>query len=168
MTGLIAVGAYISIPLPASPVPVVLQNFFVLLAGVSLGPLWGSLSVLVYLGIGAIGLPVFAGGAGGLAVFAGPTGGYLVGFLPAALLAGLISHFAEPKLWKDALAAATGALAIYALGLPWLKVATGLDWPGTLAAGLLPFVVGDVLKVIAAVGVGTGLRRLFDRFEGPG
>ena len=86
-TALMILGAYIRIPI--GPVPVTLSSFFVLLAGVILGSGWGTASVGIYLLLGALGLPVFTAG-GGLALFAGPTGGYLLGFLPAAFLAGFI------------------------------------------------------------------------------
>ncbi len=87
----VAVGAFIAIPLPFSPVPIVLQNFFILLMALVLGPRMGTASVALYLLIGALGLPVFAGGKGGFAHFYGPTGGYLVSFLLSAWITGVIS-----------------------------------------------------------------------------
>ena len=89
---LIACGAYLAIPIPISPVPIVLQNLFVLLAGLLLGGRWGLASVGIYLLAGAVGLPVFTGGKGGVAHFFGPTGGYLVGFAASVFVAGLIAH----------------------------------------------------------------------------
>jgi biotin transport system substrate-specific component len=85
-------GAFISIPLPAIPVPVVLSNLFAVLAGLLLGPYWGGFSVFLYLVIGALGFPVFSGGTSGLAHFAGPAGGYLAGYLLAAVMAGFIAR----------------------------------------------------------------------------
>jgi len=90
MAALIAVGAYIAIPIPIVPVPIVLQNLFVLLAGLLLGSRWGLASMGLYLLAGSIGLPVFSGGRGGLAHFLGPTGGYLIGFAVEAWLVGFI------------------------------------------------------------------------------
>ena len=87
---LIAVGAYIKIPIPFSPVPITLQVFFIFLAGAMLGARWGTLSVIVYLLLGIVGLPVFSGGASGLGVLLGPTGGYLIGFVVAAFLVGTL------------------------------------------------------------------------------
>jgi len=87
----IAVGAFIAIPLPLSPVPIVLQNFFILLIALVLGPRMGTASVALYLLLGALGLPVFAGGKGGLAHFFGPTGGYLAGFLLSAWVTGVLA-----------------------------------------------------------------------------
>ncbi|RZW12719.1 MAG: biotin transporter BioY, partial [Desulfobulbaceae bacterium] len=88
MATLTAVGAYIAIPI--GPVPIVLQNLFVMLAGLLLGGRWGLTSVGVYLLAGAVGLPVFAGGTGGIGKFIGPTGGYLLGFAAAAYVIGKI------------------------------------------------------------------------------
>ncbi len=89
---LVGVGAFISIPLPFTPIPIGLQTLFVLLTGLVLGPLWGASAIVLYLLVGLLGLPVFAAGTGGPAHLAGPTGGYLLGFLPAAVVAGLIAR----------------------------------------------------------------------------
>lgn len=87
---LITAGALVAIPLPGTPVPIVLQNAFVVLTGLVLAPAWAALTVGVYLLLGAIGLPVFAGATGGLAHFAGPTGGFLVGYLPAVFVTAIV------------------------------------------------------------------------------
>jgi biotin transport system substrate-specific component len=96
---LISAGAFVSVPLPFSPVPIVLQNFFVVLAGLVLGPLWGAFSVALFLLAGALGVPVFAGASGGIAVFARPTGGFLLGYLPGAFLSGLLAG--SPQVLKE-------------------------------------------------------------------
>lgn len=155
---LTAVGAYLSIPV--GPVPIVLQNLFVMLAGLLLGRRGGVASVGLYLLAGACGLPVFAGGSGGLARFFGPTGGYLIGYLPAVWVIGRISETSRPRALRDGLALIAGCLVLYACGLAWLKVLTGMDWPQTLAAGMLPFLPGDALKVLAAVALAKTLRPL--------
>ena len=97
LAALTAAGAYLAIPI--GPVPIVLQNLFVFLSGLLLGPRWGVASVGVYLLAGVLGLPVFAGGVGGIGRFAGPTGGYLLGFLPAVYVIGLISKKEEKKFY---------------------------------------------------------------------
>jgi biotin transport system substrate-specific component len=155
---LTAVGAYLSIPV--GPVPIVLQNLFVMLAGLLLGRRGGVASVGLYLLAGACGLPVFAGGSGGLARFFGPTGGYLIGYLPAVWVIGRISETSRPRALRDGLALIAGCLVLYACGLAWLKVLTGMDWPQTLATGMLPFLPGDALKVLAAVALAKTLRPL--------
>lgn len=156
---LMAAGAYIRVPV--GPVPIVLTSMFLLLAGTVLGPIAGSLSVLVYLIIGTIGIPVFAGGSGP-AVFAGPTGGYLIAYIPAVFVCGLISHdtgslsrSAFP--YRDILAVIAGTLLLYAVGVPWLKWRLGLSWHKALTAGMLPFLAGDALKAAAVVGIRTAL-----------
>lgn len=92
-----AVGAFIAIPLPLSPVPIVLQNFFIVLIALVLGPKMGTASVALYLLTGALGLPVFAGGKGGFAHFFGPTGGYLAGFLLSAWITGTLATIGQRK-----------------------------------------------------------------------
>lgn len=145
---LTAVGAFIRIPLP--PVPITLQTLFALLCGLVL-PLPQSLfSILVYLFLGLVGLPIFTSG-GGIAAMTGPTGGYLVGLLPAVLAEGLIMRF-----WRSGsrmsfiVAALAGTVCIYIPGLFWLSYSRSLSLAATLASGLYPFIVGDVLKLIVA------------------
>lgn len=156
MAALMAAGAYLAIPV--GPVPIVLQNLFIMLAGLLLGPRWGSVSVGVYLLAGAFGLPVFSGGSGGLARFAGPTGGYLLGFLPAVYLIGLIARRKRRRALWDVLAMVLGTALIYALGVSWLIVWTHMGLQKALVAGVLPFLVGDALKIAAAVPIARALR----------
>lgn len=156
LAALIAVGAYIAIPI--GPVPIVLQNFFVLLAGLLLGSRWGLISVGVYLLAGAVGLPVFAGGSGGIGRLVGPTGGYLVGFLPAVVVIGLISGQKGNQIWRDVAAMLCGTALIYLLGVTWLKIITGMTMPKALMVGMLPFLPGDALKIAVAVPVARSLR----------
>lgn len=150
---LMAAGAFIKIPV--GPVPITLTSFFMLMAALLLGPGGGSLSVVIYMLIGTIGLPAFAGGSGP-AVFAGPTGGFLIAYLPAALACGLIS--ADNKTLtgqkvplRDISAVIAGSLILYAIGVPWLKFRLGLEWSSAFSAGMLPFLPGDALKAAAAV-----------------
>ena len=161
---LIIAGAYLMVPIPGSPVPVVLQNLFVVVAGMVLGPLKGTAAVAIYLAMGALGLPVLSGGSGGIAHFAGPTGGYLIGFLAATLLSGVIAR-GRPTMWRDACAAIAGMVVIYILGVPWLKTVLDLSWPGAAAAGLFPFLFGDAVKVFAAVGTARLARRTLGEQE---
>jgi biotin transport system substrate-specific component len=160
---LTAAGTFILIPLPFSPVPVVLQNFFALLSGLILGPALGSAAVGLYLLAGAIGAPVFAGAAGGFVRFLGPTGGFLLGYLLAALTAGLIAGRPRPEirtpLWRIVLAVLGGFLIIYVPGLIRLKYAIDKPWNAALAAGFTPFIIGDLIKAAAAVIIAPRLRR---------
>lgn len=156
LAALTAAGAFIAIPI--GPVPIVLQNFFVILTGLLIGSRWGVASVGVYLLAGILGLPVFAGGTGGIGRIVGPTGGYLLGYLPAVYVIGRVCEMAPPKAVFDIAAAVCGSLIVYACGVPWLKLLTGMTWSKALAAGMLPFLLGDVLKIIAAVPVAAVLR----------
>ncbi len=153
---LTAVGAFIAIPI--GPVPIVLQNMFVFLAGLLLGARWGLVSVGVYLLAGACGLPVFAGGLGGIGRFIGPTGGYLIGYLPTVFLIGKISQRANPRMLTDVLAMICGTLVLYACGVAWLKIVTGMPLTKALALGMAPFLIGDALKIAAAAAIARALR----------
>jgi biotin transport system substrate-specific component len=153
---LTAMGAFVAIPI--GPVPIVLQNLFVMLAGLLLGPRWGLASVGVYLLAGFCGLPVFAGGQAGIGRLVGPTGGYLIGYLPAVYLIGRLTETADRRVVRDVTAMVLGTLLLYACGVSWLKVVTGLQWTKALAVGMLPFLIGDALKIAAAVPVSRALR----------
>jgi biotin transport system substrate-specific component len=161
---LTAAGTFVSIPLPFSPVPVVLQNLFTILAGLCLGPVGGSLAAGLYLLAGALGAPVFAGASGGFTRFLGPTGGFLLGYLLSAFIAGLIAG--RPRigkrlpLWRLILATTLAFLSIYIPGLLRLKQLMNLSWAEAVAAGFLPFLIGDTVKGIAAVIIAPRLRRI--------
>jgi biotin transport system substrate-specific component len=156
MAALVAAGAYLAIPI--GPVPIVLQNLFIFLAGLLLGPGWGTASVGVYLLAGILGLPVFAGGVGGIGRFAGPTGGYLMGFLPAVCVIGFISNVSKTNVVRDLLAMICGSLIIYACGVSWLNILTDMTLGKTLAVGMYPFLPGDALKMAVAIPIVKALR----------
>lgn len=131
------------IPLPWTPVPITAQTLAVLLIGGLLGPRRGALSVLAYLAAGAGGLPIFAHG-GGPAYLFGPTGGYLLGFVPAAYLAGALIERGRGRL----LALLVADAVVFAFGLAWLALYVPL---GALPlAGLLPFLPGEAIKILLA------------------
>lgn len=153
---LISVGAFIAIPI--GPVPIVLQNMFVLLAGLILGPVRGLACVAVYLLVGLAGLPVFAGGTSGIGKLFGPTGGYLLGYLPAVLVTGVISRTLGGKPSSDILAMIAGSVIVYAAGVPWLKIAFSLSWGKAVAAGMVPFLLGDILKIAAGAVIAGKIR----------
>ncbi|KPJ77134.1 MAG: biotin permease [Deltaproteobacteria bacterium SG8_13] len=153
---LTAMGAFIAVPI--GPVPIVLQNLFVMLAGLLLGPRWGLASVGIYLLAGFCGLPVFAGGQAGIGRLIGPTGGYLIGYLPAVYIIGRMTRGSDHRLLREAGAMVLGTLLLYACGVSWLKVVTGLSWTKALAVGMLPFLIGDALKIAAAIPIARSLR----------
>jgi biotin transport system substrate-specific component len=154
LAALIAAGAYISVPI--GPVPIILQNMFILLAGLLLGSRWGLAAVGVYLLAGACGLPVFAGGTGGIGRFAGPTGGYLIGYLPAVFIVGLLSKYEKTAF--DVIGMILGTLVIYSIGVAWLQFITGMAFSKALALGMYPFLVGDALKIAAAAAIAKTIR----------
>ncbi|MCZ2128451.1 MAG: biotin transporter BioY [Anaerolineales bacterium] len=148
---LVALLAQIKFALPFSPVPVTAQTFGVLLIGAALGSKRGVAAVLAYLAQGAAGAPFFAGGVSGLSVFSGATAGYLLGFVGAAYVVGLLAERGMERRFKTSLAPFfVGTLIIYACGVLWLTVLFGGDALKALQVGLLPFLVGDAFKLIAA------------------
>jgi len=157
-TALIAVGGYLSFPLPLSPVPVVLADFFVMLSGLFLGGVGGITSVGLLLFLSLLGLPVLAGGGAGFAIYLGPTGGFLIGYLVCAFIVGQISNKGKSGILKDLVALICGNIFLYTLGVPWLKLVLKVSWKEALAFGLLPFIVGAVIKIIVAVMVRQFLR----------
>lgn len=145
---LISVGAYMAIPIPGTPVPIVLQNMFIMLAALTLGPWWGLLSVAIYLFFGLAGMPVFSGGTGGLARFLGPTGGYLLGYVPATIAMGFIGGKKPKKLPASLAACVAGMAIVYAVGVARLKFVLDIPWERALASGLYPFLPGDAAKIV--------------------
>ncbi|MBE0466188.1 MAG: biotin transporter BioY [Candidatus Desulforudis sp.] len=157
---LLALAAQIRLPVPWSPVPVTGQTFVVLLAGVLLGRSWGGFSVGLYVGAGVLGAPVFAGMAGGLAYLAGPTGGYLVGFVLAAMFVGYaVRRFTWLRgiIGLAALMLFADFVILFGPGLLYLGYLTGATLSEVLWMGLIPFIVGDVTKVLAAAAIASVL-----------
>jgi biotin transport system substrate-specific component len=161
MAGLMAVGAYLYVPI--GPVPIVLTNLFVLLSGLLLGSRWGTASAGLYLLVGAIGLPVFYGGKGGLAHFLGPTGGYLFGFALSAWITGFISERFRHSITGGIVAVLFGSLVIYGLGVPWLKLITQMPWNKAWMVGMIPFLPGDALKAGVAIILARAVRPMLNR-----
>jgi biotin transport system substrate-specific component len=143
-------GAQISIHVPPSPVPITGQTLAVVIAGAALGARRGALSQLLYLALGLL-LPVYADGAHGLDVVFGATGGYLIGFVLAAYVVGLLAERGADRQPLVAFAAfCLGQLCIFGIGVPWLKVSTGMDWSTAIHDGFTIFIVGGLIKAFAA------------------
>jgi biotin transport system substrate-specific component len=148
---LIYLCARVSFTVPPNPVPYTLQTFGVLVVGGALGLRRGALATVLYVALGLVGLPFFAEGKGGLTVVLGATGGYLVGFVVAAAIVGRLAELGWDRRIGGAIGAtALASVAIYAIGVPWLAVTTGLTASEAIAFGLLPFVVADIVKLVAA------------------
>ncbi|MEU6004537.1 biotin transporter BioY [Streptomyces sp. NPDC047453] len=148
LTGL---AAQIAVPVPHSPVPVTGQTFAALLVGTTLGAGRGFLALALYALAGAAGVPWFAGGASG----AGSVSfGYVLGMLLAATVVGALARRGgDRKVWRTAGTVVLGQAIIYAVGVPYLALATGMSASAALAAGLTPFLIGDVLKAALAMGL---------------
>jgi len=154
---LTAVGAYIIIPLP--PVPITLQTLFLGLAGTLLGGRLGALSQVVYLLLGIIGLPVFAGGKAGIGVLFGPTGGYLFGFVVAAFVIGQLASLRKrPGFAWLCFSLVAGTIVVYALGVLQLGLVARFALKKALAVGVLPFLAGDLLKIVLTAWIALKLR----------
>jgi len=146
---LLALGAQVAFYLPGTPVPITGQTLAVLLAGALFGPVRGPAAVVTYLLQGAAGLPVFAAGNAGVAYIIGPTGGYLLAFVPAAWVVGLLSRRGwDRRALSLAPAMLLGSLVIYAGGMLWLTCYVGTAH--ALAMGVGPFIIGDLLKIAAS------------------
>jgi biotin transport system substrate-specific component len=146
--------AKVSVMLPGNPVPFTLQNFGVLVVGGALGLRRGGAAALLYVALGVIGLPFFAEGKGGVSVMWGATGGYLVGFVVAAAVVGRLAELGWDRRIGGAIGAtAIGTAVIYALGVPWLAFVTDMTLAEAIQVGLLPFLVIDTVKLLAAAAV---------------
>ena len=151
---LIFLTARVSVVIPGNPVPYTLQNVGVLVAGGALGLRRGGLAAFLYVALGVIGLPFFAEGRGGPSVIFGATGGYLVGFIVAAALVGRLAELGWDRRIGGAIGATLlGTIVIYLIGVPWLAVSTGMAAGEAIAAGLVPFLVADAAKLLAAAAV---------------
>lgn len=148
---LIFLTSRVSIVIPGNPVPITLQNLGILVVGGALGLRRGGLAAAVYVALGLIGLPFFAGGQGGLDVMFGATGGYLVGFVLAAALVGRLAELGWDRRIGGAVGATLlGTLVIYLVGVPWLAVTMGLSAGEAIATGVVPFVLPDIAKLVTA------------------
>lgn len=152
-----AAAAYVIIPLP--PVPVTMQTFVLFVGAALLGPRLGALSQFIYVLLGIMGMPVFAGGKAGLGVLFGPTGGYLLGFVAAGFVIGFIVRLRNgPGLRWYLFSMSAGTLVVYLLGVGQLSLVADLALDKAIAVGVLPFLPGDVLKIVAAAMLTTRMR----------
>jgi biotin transport system substrate-specific component len=154
VAGALIVALCAQVYIPVQPVPFTGQTFGVLVVGGALGFRRGALALLLYLAIGAIGLPVFAEGKHGLAILGGPTAGYLIGFVVSAAVVGRLAELGWDRRLPGALAMmAIGTVIIYAIGVPWLKVSLGLSWEDAISGGMTKFLVWDTAKLVVAAAI---------------
>ncbi len=153
---LIALGAVVvalsaQVYIPMTPVPFTGQTLGVLVVGGALGFRRGVAALLLYLAIGAFGVPVYSEGRAGTEALFGVTGGYLIGFVAAAALVGRMAELGwDRRLGAGLATMLSGSVLIYAVGVPWLKLWTGMAWSDAVAAGLTPFLLWDAAKLAIA------------------
>ena len=167
LTALVAAILCVMGPLviPIGMIPISLTNMVIYLAIILLDKKRATISVVIYLLIGFVGLPVFAGFTGGVGKLLGPTGGYLIGYLVLSWIAGKVSEAlnrvqrTEKLKMKQMLALGVGTLGLYLVGTLWLMVQSNLTLVSALSVGVLPFVVFDIMKIVAAVALGNSIKK---------
>lgn len=167
---LLAICSYITIPLPFTPIPLNLGMLGVFLAGGLLGPKYGAISAIVYVLMGAVGMPVFAGFQGGLGIIAGPVGGFIVGYPVAVFITGLVVEKGCPCIKNAAGQSSPAALCIsgmslglltcYSLGTLWFMVTTGTGIGAAMVSCVIPFIPADIIKILAGTLLISKLRPL--------
>jgi biotin transport system substrate-specific component len=160
-TGVFAAILCVAAPfvIPIGPIPLSLATFVIYLASSVLNWKYGTLAVVVYLLIGFVGVPVFSGFSGGVQKFVGPTGGFLIGYIPCALVIGLLVGVWEKKLWVYSAAMVLGTAALYLCGTVWFMVSLHYTLAAALAACVIPFLIGDAIKIILATVIAPILRK---------
>ncbi|MCR4649445.1 MAG: biotin transporter BioY [Lachnospiraceae bacterium] len=158
-TAVICVLGPLALPLPISPVPISLGILGVFFSVYVNGWLWGSLSCILYLLIGLVGVPVFSGFSGGAGKLLGPTGGYMIGYILLALIAGFFIEKFEKQIPLHIVGMVLGTAACYLLGTIWLAISTKMNFQAALLAGVIPFIPADIVKMVIAILVGIPVRR---------
>jgi biotin transport system substrate-specific component len=169
---IICVSGFIAIPAGPAGVPIVLQNMMIVLSGLILGGVQGAAAVGLYIAAGIVGLPVFAGGRSGIAALASPSGGYIVGYFVGSLASGLYlrrpsvreKSITRARTIKVATAAIISMLLIYVFGVGHMMRVLNMKLPQALAAGVMPFVAGDAVKLVIAVPLAIKLRPIVARY----
>jgi biotin transport system substrate-specific component len=147
---LIAVSGYISVPLPFSTVPVTAQSLAVMMAGDLLPVRHAAASLIVFLMLGAAGLPVFSGGTAGLGIIVGKTGGYLIGFLVGAVFISILKGKRPSLVRLLCVNAVGGIVVVYIFGVLWMNFVTGIGLDKAVILGALPFIPGDIVKAVVS------------------
>lgn len=158
---IIAVLAQVTIPLPL--IPITGQTLAVGIIVTILGTRLGTLSVLLYILLGAAGLPVFSGMSGGLGILVGPTGGYIVGFLATAIIMGLYLDKFGITFTQAIIANIIGMIVTLAFGTVWLKIVADYTWTAAFMGGVAPFIVVGIVKAVLAAWIGVIVRRRLER-----
>ena len=157
MTALICIFAPFSLPI--GPIPLSLSTFAVYLAAGILGKKKGTLAVLIYILMGAVGLPVFSGFSGGIQKLFGVTGGFIIGYLPCAYISGYFITKAEEKKWLYPIGITLGTITCYTIGTIWFMIQTNISLLSALSTCIFPFIPGDIIKIIASTSIIYPLRK---------
>lgn len=159
MTAILCIAGPLMIPIGISPVPISVTNLAIYLTVFVLGWKRGTLSCIVYLLLGTVGLPVFSGYQGGLEKLTGYTGGYLIGFIFMAIVSGIFIEKFAGKWYMYAMGMVLGTLIAYALGTAWLAYLMNITYAKALLLGVVPYILGDFIKIAVAIIVGSALRQ---------
>ena len=158
MTAVLCILAPISIPIFISPVPVSLGVLAIYLTAYVLSPLDATISVIIFILLGTFGLPVFSGYSGGLSKLVGPTGGYIIGFLFTVYISSIFIHMKKGIIF-DVIGMITGLALCYILGTIWFSYQQGKGFIASLLLCVVPFLIGDAIKIIVAVILGTQINK---------
>ena len=159
MTAILCILGPWAINIPISPVPITLCSMGIYFALYLLGLKLGSISVLLYVLLGAAGLPVFTNFSGGIGKLLGPTGGYIIGYLFLALICGFFMDKFPNKLCLQGIGFILGTAVLYLFGTLWLQFQLSLNFPAALMAGVIPYVPGDIVKLILALALAIPLKK---------
>lgn len=153
---IICIAAPVSVQI--GPIPITLATFAIYLAGAMLGGKRGMIAVIVYIMLGAVGLPVFSNFNGGFTALLGPTGGYIIGYIPLVLLTGIFSDMNSKKHWTMIIGMLLGTVALYTFGTAWFMIMTSSSLGRALALCALPFIPGDALKIACVSAIAIPLK----------
>ncbi len=163
MTAVTCIISPFAVPIPFSPVPITFGNLALFLSVYVLGMKKGFVSYVIYFLLGMAGLPVFSGFSGGMGKIAGPTGGYLIGFFFMILIAGFVIDQYHAKKAPAIAGMILGSLVCNLIGTVWLSRQLGVSFAAGLASGVIPYLPGDIAKIIAAAIIGPVLRKAVSR-----
>lgn len=165
MTAVICIVSPFTIPLPFSPVPISLATLILYFSTYILGMKKAIISYVIYLLIGIVGIPVFSGFSGGIGKIAGPTGGYLIGYVFILLLAGIFIDRYYKKWYLCLIGLVLGTLSCYILGTIWLAIQCNMSFYNALMAGVIPFLPGDIAKIVIVLIIGPFFKKIFTKFD---
>lgn len=164
LAAIVCVLGPLAVPLPFSEVPVSLGILGIFLALVVGGFKNGTISIIIYILLGLVGVPVFANFTGGFAKLAGPTGGYIIGYIPMAVIAGLFIYLSKRKIVFTIIGLLLGLAVCYAFGSAWLGISTNMGFVKALAVGVLPYIPFDLAKLAIALAVGIPVQKAVSKF----